>query len=81
MAYNLAYMEFQQSTYYLSTYHWLKRVKYYHQPCQQYHDLKCFHDEQQMCLCAEDHRADCFEFDHNMTYNCDGHNYCENGAK
>ncbi|CAF1365982.1 unnamed protein product [Didymodactylos carnosus] len=112
---NLAYMQFQQSTYYLIilkkeptyrgndsttlvrsnrcpsirelfdqnilSYHWLKRVKHYHQPCQQRYDLKCFHDERQMCLCTEDHRADCFQFDHNMTYNCNEYNYCENGAQ
>ncbi|CAF1020881.1 unnamed protein product, partial [Didymodactylos carnosus] len=60
------------------SYHLLKGIKHYHRPCQQQHELKCFYDETQMCLCTDDHNSDCFDFDHNMTYNCNGYNYCEN---
>jgi hypothetical protein len=43
----------------------LRRVKYYHIPCQKQLELKCFHDEQQfMCLCTFDRRANCFLFDY-----------------
>ena len=56
----------------------LRRVKYYHKPCQDRIDLSCFHDDIYLCLCTEDRRANCFEFDHNMTYNCHGDDYCEN---
>jgi hypothetical protein len=58
--------------------HLLKRIKYYHLPCQQQSELVCFYDEVHFCLCTLDRTANCFEFNHNMTYNCGGYNYCEN---
>ncbi|CAF1473302.1 unnamed protein product [Adineta steineri] len=57
--------------------HLLKRIKYYHIPCEQQPGLVCFHDSIHFCLCTLDHQANCFEFDHNKTYNCEGFNYCE----
>ncbi len=61
----------------------LRRVKYYHVPCQKQVDLACFHDDVQfLCLCTHDRRANCFTFDHRMDYNCRGSNYlCENGGR
>jgi hypothetical protein len=61
----------------------LRRVKYYHVPCQQQTNLACFHDDEQfLCLCTYDRRANCFTFDHRMNYNCRGLNYfCENGGR
>jgi len=60
--------------------HLLKRIKYYHVPCQEELDLVCFHDKIHICLCTLGLTANCFEFDHNMTYDCDKYNYCgDNG--
>ncbi len=41
----------------------------------------CFYDEVFMCLCNLDRHANCFEFDHNMTYDCQSTDYCKNGAQ
>lgn len=61
---------------------YLRRIKYYHVPCQERIDLQCFHDEDQfMCLCTFDRRANCFTFDHHMHYNCSELTYCENGGE
>jgi hypothetical protein len=62
--------------------HLLRRIKHYHKPCQMDHKLHCFYDERYMCLCDEDHRANCLTFDHNKTYKCqDDYGDCENGAQ
>ena len=61
--------------------HLLKRIKYYHIPCQERIDLVCFYDEVHFCLCDLARRANCFEFDHNMTFDCRGYNLCENGGQ
>jgi hypothetical protein len=58
--------------------HLLKRIKYYHSPCLQQLELICFYDEIHFCFCTLDRTANCFEFNHNMTYDCGGYNYCEN---
>jgi hypothetical protein len=58
--------------------HLLKRIKYYHLPCREQTELVCFYDDVHFCLCTLDRTANCFEFDHNMTYDCGGYNYCEN---
>ena len=34
-----------------------------------------------MCLCNLERQANCFSFDHNMTYDCAGQFYCENHAQ
>jgi hypothetical protein len=61
----------------------LRRVKYYHLPCQQQVNLTCFHDDADfICLCTHDRRANCFTFDHRMKYSCHGFDYlCENGGR
>ena len=63
----------------------VRRIKSYHIPCQRKDlNLSCFYDDEQFCLCypfGEKRLANCFKFDHNMTFDCDGENDCENGAK
>ncbi|CAF1565069.1 unnamed protein product [Rotaria magnacalcarata] len=58
----------------------LERIKYYHMPCRERHTLKCFYDEQHLCLCTNQHHANCLKFDHNMTYDCQGSMYCQNNG-
>ena len=58
--------------------HLLRRIKFYHQPCEQHLDLLCFHDSVHFCLCDARRRANCFKFNHTMTYNCLGLDLCEN---
>ena len=66
--------------------HLLKRIKYYHLPCQRRssYNLSCFYDDIHMCLCddfREERQANCFEFDHEMKLDCFGESGCENGAQ
>ena len=61
--------------------HQIRRIKYYHIPCQERPSLACFYDVTQICLCNLYQQANCFEFDHNMTYDCRQINYCENGGQ
>jgi len=47
-------------------------------------NLKCFHDEKQFCLCYdffEKRLANCFLFQHNVTYDCSGRSRCENNGR
>ena len=62
-------------------FHSLRRIKFYQIPCQERSQLACFHDEQSMCLCDLDRYANCFQFDHDMNYNCTGQNFCENDGQ
>ncbi|CAF2974159.1 unnamed protein product, partial [Rotaria sp. Silwood2] len=59
----------------------LHRVKYYHRICRTYRNLACFHDDIYMCLCNYERQANCFLFDHNMTYDCQSATYCKNNAQ
>ena len=59
----------------------LHQVKFYHRICQNYQQLSCFYDRLYMCLCNLERQANCFSFDHNMTYDCAGRFYCENHAQ
>ncbi|UJR17119.1 hypothetical protein I4U23_004015 [Adineta vaga] len=61
--------------------HLIKRIKYYHIPCREIIELNCFYDEVHLCLCTNDRQANCFEFDYNKTYDCDGTNICEHSGK
>ena len=69
----------------IAEYDLIRRIKYYHLPCQMYSPhLNCFYDEIHLCLCYNfngKRLADCFEFDHNMTFDCSGQNECENGGQ
>ncbi|CAF3389276.1 unnamed protein product [Rotaria sp. Silwood1] len=59
----------------------LRRIKYYHSICREWSDLSCFYDSIYMCLCTIDRQANCFDFDHNMIYDCVGQNHCENDGQ
>ncbi len=59
----------------------LRRLKYYHIPCQERENLICMYDKEYMCLCTNERHANCFQFNHNMIYNCNGISYCQNGAQ
>ena len=61
--------------------HLIRRIKFYHLPCQQRPDLACFYDNSQICLCNLHQHANYFEFDHEMMYNCRDVNYCENEGR
>ncbi len=62
-------------------YHNLRRLKYYHLPCQEHSNLVCFYDSHYMCLCTTDRHADCFKFDLTVIHNCQGQQICKNGAE
>ena len=63
----------------------LRRVKYYHLPCQnQLLNLSCFHDDIHFCLCydfEQQRLANCFHFEHNMKWDCSDQNECEHGVQ
>ncbi|CAF0862040.1 unnamed protein product [Adineta ricciae] len=66
--------------------HLLRRIKYYHLPCQKRSLLlKCFYDNTHFCLCDDfnDHHrlANCFEFNYEIQHDCFGQNSCENEGK
>jgi len=52
----------------LSEYSYLTCLKFYHLPCQQNHDLRCFYDEYRMCICTQDHFSDCYLFNHEYNH-------------
>ncbi|CAF4406380.1 unnamed protein product, partial [Adineta steineri] len=62
----------------LKSYTYLHRIKYYPLLCRQYNQLMCFYDETYMCICDHNRFSNCFIFNHSMTYDCQGQNYCEN---
>ena len=61
--------------------HLIRRIKYYHLPCQ---NLSCFHDDVHLCLCyqfGQKRLANCFKFNHEMSFNCYGQSECENNGQ
>ncbi|CAF2528161.1 unnamed protein product [Rotaria sp. Silwood2] len=65
--------------------HLIRRIKYYHLPCQKYSPLlSCFYDDDYFCLCnnyGEERLANCFEFDYKKKFDCFGESNCEHGAQ
>ncbi|CAF3113962.1 unnamed protein product [Rotaria sp. Silwood2] len=65
--------------------HFLRRIKYYHVPCQRHSPkLSYFYDDIHLCLCNDHglHRvANCFEFNHHLKSDCLGRSGCENEAQ
>ncbi|CAF4519093.1 unnamed protein product, partial [Rotaria socialis] len=59
----------------------LRRIKYYPLLCRKNQQLKCFYEENYMCICDLDRFSNCFTFHHSSTYNCQDHNDCENGGQ
>ncbi|CAF3390101.1 unnamed protein product [Rotaria sp. Silwood2] len=62
-------------------YNYLHQLKYYQLPCLENKKLKCFYDEKHMCICDKNRFSNCFQFNHNMSYDCQGYNYCQNNGK
>ncbi|UJR24120.1 hypothetical protein I4U23_027087 [Adineta vaga] len=70
----------------IMNYHFLRRIKYYHLPCQRSSTLLCFYDEQQFCLCQQlDHYeqrvTNCLNFNYTSDVNCRGKSICEHNGK
>jgi hypothetical protein len=63
----------------------IRQIKYYHLPCQNRSlNLSCFYDNVHLCLCydfQQQRLANCFNFVHNMTFNCLGQSVCENDGE
>ncbi|CAF2823515.1 unnamed protein product [Rotaria sp. Silwood2] len=66
-------------------FHPLRRIKYYHLPCQKHSSLlSCFYDDNHFCLCnyyGQQWIANCFEFNSTKKFDCLGQSTCENGAQ
>ena len=66
-------------------FHLLRRIKYYHLPCQNRSPaLSCFFDDTHFCLCndfGQQRVANCFEFNASMKHDCFGRSNCENDAQ
>ena len=64
--------------------HMIRRIKYYHLPCQTNLNLSCFYDEIHLCICAhlkQQRLANCLQFQHNMTFDCLSNNVCQNNGQ
>ena len=65
--------------------HLLRRIKHYHVPCQRETPaVSCFFDDQHLCVCQthnEQRMSNCFDFNHQLEFNCFGQSGCENGAQ
>ncbi|CAF1427844.1 unnamed protein product [Adineta ricciae] len=65
--------------------HLLRRIKYYHIPCRDLPmNLSCFYDDIHLCICYQYEQkrlTNCFEFNHSMTFDCEGQNACKNGGQ
>ncbi|CAF4548267.1 unnamed protein product [Rotaria sp. Silwood2] len=65
--------------------HLIRRIKYYHLPCQNYSlNISCFHDDHHICLCydyKQKRLANCLDFNHNMKFDCLGESVCENNGQ
>ncbi|CAF0993560.1 unnamed protein product [Adineta steineri] len=46
-----------------------------------YNDLTCFSDEAYICLCTNEHHANCMEFKHDRNFECKLKKYCANEAQ
>ncbi|CAF4641175.1 unnamed protein product [Rotaria sp. Silwood1] len=60
---------------------YLHRTKYYPLLCRQYLQMRCFYDNDLLCICDIDRFSNCFFFNHTMNYDCQGYNYCENDGQ
>ncbi|CAF1130475.1 unnamed protein product [Adineta steineri] len=64
--------------------HPIRRIKYYHVPCNETSSLPCFFDDVYFCLCTDfNHQriANCFEFNYTKKHDCFGESSCKNGAQ
>jgi len=58
-----------------------ERVIHFHYLCHTYHNLTCFVDENYLCLCTNDHHANCMEFNSKRTFFCRTNNFCMNDGQ
>ena len=59
----------------------IRRIKYYHVPCQHEKSISCFYDQGHFCLCQQfgsQRLANCFPFDPNLVHNCFKLSTCQN---
>lgn len=66
--------------------HLLRRIKYYHRPCQENRNLICFYDERHLCRCTDYNRhreANCYNSTHDNPSRCQAKDNggCLNGAE
>jgi hypothetical protein len=59
---------------------YIQRVKYYHLFCQTQSNLWCFFDEMYMCICTTENHANCWKFDHHVSFACRHEDFCQNNA-
>ena len=60
----------------------IRRIKYYHLPCQ--NASSCFYDRDFFCLCSDygsERIANCFEFNPTFAHNCFKLSNCQNGGQ
>ncbi|CAF1455961.1 unnamed protein product [Adineta ricciae] len=65
--------------------HLIRRIKYYHLPCQQRtRNISCFYDDNHFCLCNDfqnQRLANCMDFNHTLKRDCRGRSTCQNGGQ
>jgi hypothetical protein len=55
-----------------------QRIIHFHIICQKRFKLTCFIDETYLCLCTNDHHANCMKFNGKRNFQCQLNNYCAN---
>jgi hypothetical protein len=65
----------------IGEYEYLQRVKSYPLLCRKYSELKCFYDQDLMCICDVDRFSNCFSFNQTINNDCQGFNYCQNDGQ
>ncbi|CAF0857863.1 unnamed protein product [Adineta steineri] len=58
-----------------------RRIIFFHILCHTHTDLMCFIDPAYLCLCTNDHHANCMEFKRDRTFQCSLTKHCANGAQ
>ncbi|CAF3694043.1 unnamed protein product [Adineta steineri] len=58
-----------------------RRVKFYHNLCQNNSNLQCFIDGVYLCLCTRERHANCMDFDRHKNLACVEKIECENGIE
>jgi hypothetical protein len=58
-----------------------RRIIHFHWLCQTNYRLTCFIDETYLCLCTNDHHANCLKFNHQRNFICPSTSYCANGGQ
>ncbi|CAF1384324.1 unnamed protein product [Adineta steineri] len=58
-----------------------RRVRFYHNLCQNNSNLQCFIDEIYLCLCTRERHANCMDFDRHKNLACVEKIECENGIE